>query len=124
MADKFKKKAQLAERRRKRVRGKVSGTAAKPRLTVCKTLKHVYAQIVDDTRGVTLAFAGTLSKGVTDKVSKAKNKTDSAKLIGTAIAELAKEKGITKVVFDRNSSQYHGRVRALAEAAREGGLEF
>ncbi len=124
MADKFKTKMRLAERRRKRVRSKVSGTAEKPRLTVCKTLKHVYAQIIDDTRGETLAFTGTLSKGVADKLSKAKSKTDGAKVVGKAIAELAKEKGISKVVFDRNSNRYHGRVRALAEAAREGGLDF
>jgi large subunit ribosomal protein L18 len=124
MADKFKTRLRLAERRRKRVRSKINGTLEKPRLTVCKTLKHVYAQIVDDSQGQTLAFAGTLSKSVADKVSKAKNKTDRAKVVGLAIAELAKEKGITKVVFDRNSNLYHGRVRAVAEAAREGGLEF
>ena len=124
MADKFKTKLRLAERRRKRVRSKIAGTQEKPRLTVCKTLKHMYAQIIDDSQGQTLVFAGSLSKDIADKVSKAKNKTDSAKVIGSAIAELAKEKGIKTVVFDRNSNRYHGRVRALAEAAREGGLDF
>lgn len=124
MADKSKVKQSLANRRRRRVRGKITGTAERPRLTVCKTLKHMYVQIIDDSVGTTLAASSTKGKDVAPKISSAKNKTEEAKLVGTAIAEVAKEKGITAVVFDRNKSQYHGRVRALAEAAREGGLNF
>ncbi len=124
MADKFKTKAKLAERRRKRVRGKVFGVAERPRLTVSKSLKHIYAQVIDDARGETVAFAGTLSKAVSEKLASAKNKTERAKIVGLAIAELAKEKGVEQVVFDRNSNRYHGRIRALAEGAREGGLKF
>ena len=118
------KKKKLAIKRRRRVRAKISGTAERPRLTVCKTLKHMYAQLIDDTTGTTLACAGTVGKEMAAKLSSAKNKTDAAKIVGITIAEAAKEKGITSVVFDRNRCQYHGRVRAVAEGAREGGLKF
>lgn len=111
-------KSEQRTRRRKRIRAKVSGTASIPRLAVFKSLKYMYAQLIDDENGVTLAAA--TSKGV-----KVKNgKTEAAKLIGTEIAKKASEKKITKVVFDRGGYIYTGRVKALADGAREGGLNF
>lgn len=112
------------ERRRRRIRAKISGAPDRPRMTVCKTLNHMYVQLVDDTRGVTLLSASTNDKSVKSDMSSAKNKTDRAKKIGMAIAKAAQEKGITTVVFDRNRFRYHGRIRAVAEGAREGGLKF
>ena len=111
------------EKRKARLRKKLSGTAERPRLTVYRSLKHVYAQVVDDTSGKTIAFAGTTSKGLRDAV-KDDNKTAAAKKVGAAIAKAALEKGVTQVVFDRNGFDYHGRVAAVAEAAREAGLKF
>jgi large subunit ribosomal protein L18 len=96
----------------------VSGTAERPRLTVCKSLRNTIAQLIDDDKGVTLAY--TISGKVSAKVTK----TDAAKAAGKAIAALAIQKGIKSVVFDRNHYIYHGRVKALADGAREGGLEF
>ena len=111
------------ERRKLRIRRKISGTPAQPRLTVFRSAKHIYAQVVDDVAGKTLAHASTLSKTVKGNVGEA-NKTDAAKLVGHAIADILKKQGIQKVVFDRNGYLYHGRVRALADAAREAGLKF
>jgi large subunit ribosomal protein L18 len=111
------------QKRKARIRKKLSGTTARPRLTVYRSLKHVYAQVVDDTSGKTIAFAGTTSKGLRDAV-KDDDKTAAAKKVGTAIAKAALEKGVTQVVFDRNGFDYHGRVAAVAEAAREAGLKF
>lgn len=111
------------EKRRARIRRKLSGTTARPRLTVYKSLKHMYAQLVDDTTGKTLASVGTTSKGLKDAV-KDDDKTAAAKKVGAAIAKAAKEKGIEAVVFDRNGFDYHGRVEAVAAAAREAGLKF
>jgi large subunit ribosomal protein L18 len=111
------------EKRKARIRKKVSGTADRPRLTVYKSLKHVYAQIVDDTSGQTIVSAGTTSKTLRDGV-KEDSKTDAAKKVGAAVAKAAIEKGIKKVVFDRNGFDYHGRIAAVAQAAREAGLEF
>jgi large subunit ribosomal protein L18 len=111
------------EKRRARIRKKISGTAERPRLTVYKSLKHMYAQIVDDTTGRTLAAASTGSKGLKDEV-KDDGKTEAAKKVGAAIARAALEKGVSQVVFDRNGFDYHGRVAAVAQAAREGGLKF
>ena len=111
------------ERRKLRVRGKVSGTDERPRLTVFRSLKHIYAQVVNDVDGKTIAHASTLSKdlkGPTGDVTK----KEAAKLVGKAIAAQLKAKGVTKVVFDRNGYMYHGRIQALADGAREGGLEF
>lgn len=111
------------ERRKLRIRHKISGTPERPRLAVFRSLKHIYAQVVDDVAGVTLAHCSTLAKDVkpqTDDV----NKSDAAKLVGTTIAAQLKAKGITKIVFDRSGYLYHGRIKALAEGAREGGLEF
>jgi large subunit ribosomal protein L18 len=111
------------ERRKLRIRRKISGTAEQPRLTVFRSAKHIYAQVVDDVAGTTVAHASTLSRDVRAALDEAK-KTDAAKRVGQAIAKLLLAKGISKVVFDRNGYLYHGRVRALADGAREGGLKF
>ncbi len=110
-------------RRKQRIRVRVSGTSERPRLTVFRSNKHIYAQVIDDTTSTSLAAVSTLSKDVAAKLEGA-DKTGRAKVIGAAIAEVCKGKGIAKVVFDRNGYAYHGRVSALAEAAREAGLEF
>lgn len=106
----------------KRIRKKISGTGETPRLCVYKSLSHIYAQIIDDQNGVTLTAASTLEKEAQDLSSK--NNIEAAKKVGAMIAEKAKEKGITRVVFDRNGYKYHGRVAALADTARENGLDF
>lgn len=112
----------LFEKRRQRVRSKLrSQVAGRPRLSVHRTGRHIYAQIIDDAKGVTVASASTLDKAV-----KAKNgsTSDAAADVGKRVAEAAKKAGVTSVVFDRGGFLFHGRVKALAEAAREGGLEF
>ena len=124
MADKNVFKNKKAERRRRRVRGKVHGTPERPRLTVCKTLKNMTAQIIDDENHVTIVGIATNSKSMGSEIAGDDNKTAAAKKVGLRIAALAKEKGIESVVFDRNRYRYHGRVKALAEGAREGGLTF
>ena len=106
--------------RHKRVRGKVSGTPERPRLNVFRSETNIYAQIIDDTKGVTLVSASSLEKGFEGSGSNC----EAAKKVGEAIAERAKAKGIEAVVFDRGGYLYHGRVKALAEGAREGGLQF
>ncbi|MEI7893136.1 MAG: 50S ribosomal protein L18 [Myxococcales bacterium] len=111
------------ERRKLRIRRNVNGTPERPRLTVFRSANHIYAQIVDDVAGSTLAHASTLSRDVRGEILEA-NKTEAAKRVGKAVAILLLAKGIDKVVFDRNGYLYHGRVRALAEAAREAGLKF
>jgi large subunit ribosomal protein L18 len=112
-----------AEKKRKRVRGKIKGTADRPRLTVAKSLKNIGAQIIDDEKMITLAACSSLSKDLVGKVAE-KNKTEMAAVIGEELARLALDKGVKKVAFDRNRNLYHGRVKALAEAARKAGLEF
>jgi large subunit ribosomal protein L18 len=107
-------------RRHKRVRGKVSGTPERPRLNVFRSETNIYAQIIDDSNGVTLVSASSLDKGFVCEGTK----TEVAKKVGEALAERAKAKGIDVVVFDRGGYLYHGRVKALAEGAREGGLQF
>ena len=111
------------QKRKARIRKKISGSAARPRLSVYKSLNHIYAQIVDDVAGKTLVAVGTTSKTLKADV-KELNKTDAAKKVGTAVAKAAKDKGIEKVVFDRNGFDYHGRIAAVAQAAREAGLKF
>jgi large subunit ribosomal protein L18 len=111
------------ERRKLRIRRKISGTPEQPRLTVFRSAKHIYAQVVDDVAGSTLAHASTLSRDVRGDIAEA-NKSDAAKKVGIAIAKLLLSKGISKIVFDRNGYLYHGRVRALADAARAAGLKF
>jgi len=112
-----------ALRRKYRVRKKVKGTAQRPRLTVFRSNRHIYAQIIDDTAGVTLACASTLSKDVRQQVAKL-SKKDAAKLVGQLLAKQAIDVGIRQVCFDRSRFKYHGRVQALAEGARQGGLIF
>jgi large subunit ribosomal protein L18 len=111
------------ERRRLRIRQKISGTPERPRLSVFRSSRHIYAQVVDDLAGTTVAHASTLSRDVRGEVDEA-SKLDAAKRVGATIAKLLLAKGIDKVVFDRNGYLYHGRVRALADAAREAGLKF
>ena len=106
--------------RHKRVRAKISGTAERPRLNVFRSLSNIYAQIIDDTTGNTLVSASSVEKGFEGNGG---NK-EAAKKVGIMIAERAKEKGITEVVFGRGGYVYHGRVKELAEGAREGGLQF
>ncbi len=110
-------------RRKARVRKRVSGTPARPRLSVYRSVDHIYAQIVDDLHGRTLVSASTLTPELREQL-KGKKKVEQAKLVGQFVAERAKAAGITKVVFDRDGFLYHGRVAALAEGAREKGLEF
>lgn len=110
-------------RRKLHVRKKVFGTSDRPRLSVFRSNRHIYAQIIDDTVGITLASANTRSKSVRDDLSKAGN-IDAAKTIGVSIAKQAMRVGIKCVKFDRNRYKFHGRVKALAEAARETGLVF
>jgi large subunit ribosomal protein L18 len=124
MADRNVEKRKRALRRRRRVRGKIFGTAERPRLTVSKSLKNIFAQIIDDERMVTLAAAASNSQNVRSQLKNGMTKTEVAKLVGQVIAQEAKKKGIEQVVFDRNTYQYHGRVKAVAEGAREGGLKF
>ncbi|MBI3987981.1 MAG: 50S ribosomal protein L18 [candidate division NC10 bacterium] len=111
------------KRRHRRVRKKVHGTAEQPRLNVFRSLKHIYAQLVDDDRGVTLAMASTLVPELKAK-GKAGTKKDVAKSVGEILAQKAMAVGIQKVVFDRGGYKYHGRVKALAEGARAAGLQF
>jgi large subunit ribosomal protein L18 len=114
------KKNEIRGRIHKRIRAKLAGTAERPRLAIFRSVAHIYAQVIDDQAGTTLVSASSVDKG---------GKTNggniaAAKTIGKLVAERAKEKGVTKVVFDRGGYQYHGRVKALADAAREAGLEF
>lgn len=111
------------DRRKLRIRRKINGTEERPRLSVFRSLKHIYAQVVDDVAGKTLAHCSTLAKDVKPAADDT-TKSDAAKLVGKTIAAQLKAKGITKIVFDRNGYLYHGRIKALAEGAREGGLEF
>lgn len=113
-----KTKTALRTRRHVRIRARVRGTADRPRLTVFKSNKYVYAQVIDDEAGKTLAAASTLASG------KKMSQMEQAKAVGVAVAKAAKAKGIDKVVFDRGGFSYAGRIAALADAAREGGLKF
>ena len=113
-------KNKTRQKRHLRVRNHVAGTAERPRLNVFRSLKHIYAQVIDDEKGMTLAAASSLDKGFEGTGGN----VAAAKAVGTAIAKKALEKGISEVVFDRGGYIYHGRVAALAQAAREGGLKF
>ena len=110
------------QKRKSRVRRKVKGTTERPRLCVFRSLNHIYAQVIDDSKGVTLLSADSLK--LEPEGSGHKGNVTTAKRVGLAVANLAKAAGITQVVFDRNGFLYHGRVKALADAAREGGLDF
>jgi large subunit ribosomal protein L18 len=117
------KKVKLAQLRHWRIRKKISGTKDRPRMSVRFSNENIYVQFIDDAAGVTLASASTLHKSVPDRDKLAANAV-SAKKIGAIAAEAAKGKGISRVVFDRSGSRYHGKVKALADAAREAGLQF
>jgi large subunit ribosomal protein L18 len=116
-------KQKLALRRHWRVRQKISGTKERPRMAVCFTNKNIHVQFIDDKTGVTLAATSTTSKGTPDRDKLAANAA-SAKTVGTLAAQAALTKGIKEVVFDRAGARYHGKVKALADAAREAGLKF
>ncbi|OLS34975.1 50S ribosomal protein L18 [Bacillus sp. MRMR6] len=109
------------KKRHARVRAKLSGTSARPRLNVFRSNQHIYAQVIDDLNGVTLASASTLDKELSLESS---NNVEAAKKVGELVAKRAVEKGISSVVFDRGGYLYHGRIQALADAARENGLQF
>ena len=111
------------DRRRLRIRQRIEGTSERPRLAVFRSAKHIYAQVVDDVAGTTVAHASTLSREVRADVADA-TKVDAAKKVGQTIAKLLLAKGIDRVVFDRSGYLYHGRIRALADAARTAGLKF
>lgn len=116
-------KSQRRTRRKRRIRKAVHGTAQQPRLTVFRSHKHIYAQIIDDDEGATLCAVSTRTKAVGEAAPHGGN-IAAAKLVGAALAERAKTKGIQAVCFDRNGYRFHGRVKSLAQAAREGGLTF
>jgi len=116
-----KEKMRLKSRRHARIRAKVSGTAERPRLAVFRSNRHIVAQVIDDSVGHTIAAASTVEPSIRGGAT---GNVDAAKAVGTLVAERAKDKGITSVVFDRGGSTYHGRVAALADAARAAGLEF
>ena len=110
-------------RRKERVRKKLLGTDLRPRVCVYRSNKHIYAQVISDDKGITLATVSTLSDDLAETVKQSK-RMEAAKQVGRALAKICKEKNITRVVFDRNGFLFHGRVKAVADGAREGGLEF
>ena len=118
-----KNRAEQRMRRHVRVRAHVAGTPARPRLNVFRSLAHIYVQLIDDSTGTTLVSASSVDAELKMRMA-GKKKSEQAKLVGLAVAERAKAKGLTQVVFDRGGYKYHGRVKALADGAREGGLEF
>jgi large subunit ribosomal protein L18 len=124
MRIKFRKALSPRKRRHVRVRAKVSGTPQRPRLNVFRSSAHIYAQLIDDVAGHTLAAASDLEEAVRERAGAEATKTVKAKTVGQVIAERAKAVGVEAVVFDRGGFLYHGRVRAVAEGAREGGLRF
>jgi large subunit ribosomal protein L18 len=117
------KKRQQRERRHRRVRARVMGTQERPRLNVFRSLVNIYAQVIDDKTGHTLVSASTVDREIAKQVE-GKSKIESAKIVGQVLAERAKAAGVAQVVFDRGGYRYHGRIAALAEGARAGGLEF
>jgi large subunit ribosomal protein L18 len=121
MANKSRSEARI--HRHERVRKNISGTADRPRIAVFRSLEEIYAQVIDDKAGLTLASASTIDQDLRTKLN-GLNKTEQAKAVGKLVAERAKEKGVSKVVFDRGGYKYMGRVKALADGAREAGLEF
>jgi large subunit ribosomal protein L18 len=121
--DKLKAKQANLERRQRRVRAKVTGTAARPRLRVTRTNTHIYAQVIDDVAGATLVAASTVDPQVRGELKNGSN-IDAAKAVGEAVGRKAVDAGIKQVVFDRGGRIYHGRVKALADGARSAGLEF
>ncbi len=118
------RRAEARHRRQRRVRKNVRGTGDRPRLCVFRSSRHIYAQIIDDDKGVTLIDASSLSKELRARIGNKGGCKEGAAIIGNVIAERAKEKGISRVVFDRNGFLYHGRIRSLSDGAREAGLDF
>ena len=118
------KKRESRIRRHERVRKYVFGTEERPRLAVFRSIADIYAQVIDDSKGITIASASTIDHELKGKPLAKKTKTEQAKLVGSLVAERAQKKGIKKVVFDRGGFRYMGRVKALADAAREAGLDF
>jgi large subunit ribosomal protein L18 len=118
-----KSRSEMRKHRHRRVRKKIAGTSERPRLCVFRSLNQIYAQVIDDSTGMTVLSVSTLDSKVKSKVKKL-SKTEQAKLVGEEVAKRAKKEGVKQVIFDRGGYKYHGRVRALADAAREGGLEF
>lgn len=121
--DKNKRKTERRNKIRRRIRSTIRGTAERPRLSIYKSNKHVYAQLVDDLSGDTLAAASSQSDAIESKL-KDKTKSEGAKIVGEHLAEVAKDKGVDKAVFDRSGYKYHGVIKSLAEGAREAGLDF
>ena len=111
------------ERRHRRVRASISGTTARPRLNIFRSLVHIYAQLIDDSTGTTLVSASSLDAELRAQMA-GKKKAEQAKLVGQAVAQRAQAQGLKQIVFDRGGYRYHGRVKAVADGAREGGLEF
>lgn len=122
--DKNQKRREGREIRHMRVRRKVAGTAQQPRLTIFRSLSNVYCQLIDDETGVTLCAASTLTAEIKQKLGEKRGNVKASEAVGETIAKLASAKGIKKVCFDRAGYKYHGRVKALADAARKAGLEF
>ena len=118
-----KSREEQRKKRHRRVRGRVSGTAERPRLNVYRSLENIYVQVIDDEKGHTIASASTIDPEVVKLVAE-KPKSEAARIVGETVAKRARDAGITQVVFDRGGYQYHGRVKALADGARDGGLEF
>ncbi len=124
MRRKYRKALTLRQRRHVRVRAKISGTAERPRLNVFRSSAHIYAQVIDDLKGHTIAAASDLDETVRERVGSGATKSVRARAVGEVIAERAKQAGIDAVLFDRGGFLYHGRVKAVAEGARESGLKF
>ncbi len=121
---KYRKALTTRERRHRRVRARVSGSAQRPRLNVFRSSAHIYAQVIDDVQGHTLVSANDLEEAVREKAGEGANKAARAKAVGEVVAERAQAAGIGSVVFDRGGFLYHGRIKAVADGAREGGLKF
>ncbi len=121
---KYRKALTTRERRHRRVRAKVSGNAQRPRLNVFRSSAHIYAQVIDDVQGHTLVAANDLEEAVREKAGEGADKSARAKAVGEVVAERAQAAGIGSVVFDRGGFLYHGRIKAVADGAREGGLKF
>jgi large subunit ribosomal protein L18 len=124
MPKKTLRRARMRIVRHRRVRKKIRGTSAMPRLSVFRSLKHIYAQVIDDTTGTTLVAMSTEAPEVRDRLEAGMNRIAQSKVVGQALGTRAKEQGISQIAFDRGGYLYHGRVKALAEGARESGLEF
>ena len=120
----FKTDNQKRIRKQIRVRKKISGSSERPRISIFRSNTEIYAQLIDDSKGVTIVTASSLSKEISEELKTVKTKIERAKIVGKLLAKLAIEKGCTAAVFDRGGYQFHGRVKAVAEGAREGGMKF